>query len=249
MIIAELKYVNEPRNDEERQRIELQKQFLRDFAKYSIPVFLFYSQDWDYIHRVLKDGPPKATGDIIEPSLPIVRNGTLLVPRWDDNRLVHGLLQETAEFHYSGRGELAELRRMNPDKPYPAAFWRLMAGKDILGCPETEAKWGLILHGIALMTPNADRAIPVGTALFNGGDNSRKQAFYSDLRFKRLLNARGAMLRSLLKEMFQMMNAVRQPFDWYEMASFILNDDEESRQKALSVMARAYYTTEYERNR
>ncbi len=248
MVIAELKYVEQPRNEEERKRLDLQKQFLKDFARYGIPVFLFYPKHWEYIIQMLEDGPPDATGDIIEPSLPISQSKKLLAPIWDDNRVVRSFLQEIADFHYTGRGELAELRRMNPDRPDAATFWRLMARTDRLGCPATESKWALILHGMALMAPNADGATPVGKALFDGGDNQRKQAFYSDFRFKRLLNARGGMQRALLSEMFRMMSAANQSFDWYEMASFILNDSEESQEAARSKMARYYYTTEYQRN-
>ena len=249
MVMAELKHVDEPRDEREKERWELQKQFLRDFAGYDIPVFFFYPRDWGYIIQMLEGGPPDATGDIIEPSLPIAQSKKLLEPIWDDNRVVRSFLQEIADFHHTARGELAELRRMNPDKPDAATFWRLMARTNRLGCSATESKWGLILHGMALMAPNTDSATSVGRALFNGGDNQRKQAYYSDFRFKRLLNARGGMLRSLLSEMFRMMRAANQPFNWYEMASFILNDDEESQEAARSQMARDYYDTENHRNR
>ena len=40
-----------------------------------------------------------------------------------------------------GRGDLAQLRRMNPDVPDAAAFWRLMARQDLFRGPELEAKW------------------------------------------------------------------------------------------------------------
>ena len=248
MVIAELKHAEQPRDDREKKRWDLQKQFLRDFAGYGIPVFFFRPKHWEYIVQMLKEGPPDATGDIIEPSLPISQGKKLLEPIWDDNRIVCSFLQEVADFHYTGRGELAELRRMNPDKPDSATFWRLMARTNRLGCPDTESKWALILHGMALMVPNAESKTPVGKALFDGGDNQRKQAFYSDLRFKRLLNARGTMLRSLLSESFRMLSAARQPFDWYEMATFILNDDEGSQESARAQMARNYYSTEYERS-
>lgn len=248
MIIAELKYVGEPRDAVERRRWEMQKQFLRDFANYSIPVFFFYPWNWDYIYQVLKDGPPNPTGDILDPSLPVLQNERLLEPIWDDNRVVSRFLQEVSDYHYSNRGALAELRRMDPNKPDAATFWRLMGKTDRLGCPSAESKWALVLHGMALMAPNIDSETPVGRALFYGGDNQRNQAFYSDLRFKRLLNSQGVMLRSLLSEVFRMMSASGQSFDWYEMASFILNEDEESLEAARLQMARDYYATEYQRN-
>ena len=248
MIIAELKYVEEPRNVDEGRRLELQKQFLRDFANYNIPVFLFYSSDWEYINWVLKGGPPDGTGDIIEPSSSISQSKGLQEAKWDDNRVVSRFLQEIFDYHHTNRGALAELRRMDPNKPDAATYWRLMAKADRLGCPSAETKWALVLHGMALMAPNIDSATPVGEALFDGGDNQRKQAYYSDVRFKRLLNARGEMLRSLLSEMFRMMSATGQAFDWYEMASFIVNDNEDSLEAARLKVARDYYATEYHRN-
>ena len=80
------------------------------------------------------------------------------------------------------RGDLAGLRRMNPDEPDEATFWRLMAGEDLLGGPAVEVKWGVVLHGIALMTPTDRSAssrsahngqMPVGRALFLGGEMRR----------------------------------------------------------------------------
>ena len=50
------------------------------------------------------------------------------------------------------RGDLAELRRMDPDVPDAAVVWRLLARYELLGSPQVENKWALILHGIALMT-------------------------------------------------------------------------------------------------
>ena len=50
------------------------------------------------------------------------------------------------------RGDLANLRRMSPHRPGPAAYWRLMGQEDLLGRPNLEVKWALIIHGIALMT-------------------------------------------------------------------------------------------------
>ncbi len=57
------------------------------------------------------------------------------------------------------RGDLAELRRMDPDDPDAAAFWRLMAGEDLLRSQAIERKWALALHGLALMTRTGDLCI------------------------------------------------------------------------------------------
>ena len=146
------------------------------------------------------------------------------------------------------RGGFAGLRRMNPDEPDTAAFWRLMAGEDLLGNPAIERKWGLIMHGMALMTRTGgddvssrschDGRVPVGRALYENG--------YSETRFNRLLTARDDMLRVLLSRMFRMMAAEQVSFDWREMAAFILNDgfNEERAEEGRRRLAREYYRAE-----
>ncbi len=146
------------------------------------------------------------------------------------------------------RGGFAGLRRMEPGEPDTAAFWRLMAREDLLGIPEVERKWGLILHGIALMTRTAgedvtgrsahDGRMPVGRALYENG--------YSETRFNRLLTARGDMLRVLLTRMFRMLAADQATFDWREMATYILNEgyDDEAAERNRRRIAREYYRAE-----
>lgn len=146
------------------------------------------------------------------------------------------------------RGGMAGLRRMDPDEPDTAAFWKLMAGEDLLGNPEIERKCGLILHGMALMTRTAgddvssrschDGRMPVGRALYEKG--------YSETRFNRLLTARDEMLRVLLARMFRMLAAEQVSFDWREMAAFILNEgfNEDRAEEGRRRLARAYYQAE-----
>ena len=158
-----------------------------------------------------------------------------------------------AEFR---RGDLADLRRMDPANPDAAVFWRLLAQQDLLGDPSVESIWALILHGIALMTPTSsgDGAartahngnMPVGRALFLGSEDRREKGLFSETRFNRLLTARGPMLRTLLARMFRMLAAANVSLNWREMAQFILSegDDEEATEQARRRMARAYYQAE-----
>lgn len=157
------------------------------------------------------------------------------------------------------RGDLAELRRMDSDTPDTAAFWRLAAKHDLLGHPRVERKWALILRGIALMTPTGntghrtahDKTVPVGKALFVGGDPGRATGYYSETRLNRLLTARGSTLTSLLTRMFRMMAAANQPFDWAQMANLILSDgyDEQSAERVRRSIASAYYRAENQARR
>ena len=161
------------------------------------------------------------------------------------------------------RGDLAELRRMKPEEPDAAIFWRLLARQGLLEgremSRELENKWGLILHGIALMTstvegdgdsdrPRAsahDPTVPVGLALFQGGDGNRTRAFYSESRLNRLLTARGPMLHTLLARTFRMLGT-DQAFNWRQMARLILHENysEESAEQVRHQIARAYYQAE-----
>ncbi len=152
-------------------------------------------------------------------------------------------------------GDRAALRRMDPDNPDAAPFWRLLANKGQLGSPDLEKRWALILQGIALMTPTVSREtggrsahdgnMPVGRALYLGADTQRGNAFYSEQRFNRLLTARGDMLQTLLTRMFRMLASADVSFNWREMAQFILNQDDEERAEASRHrMARDYYRAE-----
>lgn len=147
------------------------------------------------------------------------------------------------------RGDFAGLRRMDPNEPDTAAFWRLMASEGLLGNPDAERKWALIMCGIALMTRTAaddnpfnrsahNGSMPVGRALYESG--------YSETRFNRLLTARDDMLRVLLTRMFRMLAAEQATFDWREMAAFILNDgfNDERAEEGRRRLARAYYRAE-----
>ena len=159
------------------------------------------------------------------------------------------------------RGDLAELRRMDPDEPDAAVFWRLMAQYDLLNSNEiVERKWALIMHGIALTTPTGsgeanrstahDGQMPVGRALFLGGESQRATGFYSEARLNRLLTADGPMLRTLLARMFRMLTASGASFNWREMAQFILNEgyDEDAAEQSRRRIAREYYRAERRSN-
>ena len=154
------------------------------------------------------------------------------------------------------RGDLAQLRRMSPDNPHAVSFWRLMARQNLFSNPTVDQKWALIIHGIALMTPTNNVAgnsrtahnafMPVGRALFLGGESRRSTGFYSESRLNRLLTARGPMLRTLQARLFRMLAAAGVSFNWREMASFILNEgyDEGAAEQGRRRIAREYYQAE-----
>ena len=187
------------------------------------------------------------------PTSPNVADTANCDASWASNAVTLAGLIASESF---ARGDLAQLRRMDPDSPDAAAFWRLMARQDLFRTSDTEAKWALIIHGIALMTATNsgdgnprtahDGYTPVGRALFQGGDLQRGMGFYSETRFNRLMTSRGQMLRILLRRMFRMLASADVSFNWREMASFILNDgyDEEAAEQSRRRIAREYYQAE-----
>ena len=156
-----------------------------------------------------------------------------------------------------GRGDLADLRRMDPDSIDSPVFIGLMAQRNLFRGPEVETKWALILHGIALMTPKGgegdgartahDGQMPVGRALYLGGETTRDKGFYSELRLKRLLTSRGQMTRMLLRRAFRMLAAANVTFSWREMANFIHSDgfNENASEWHRYRIARDYFQAQY----
>ena len=145
---------------------------------------------------------------------------------------------------------------MGPDSTDSPVFLGLMAERGLFGSPEVERKWALVIHGIALMTPKRsnggdartahDGQMPVGRALYLGGEKTRDQGFYSDTRLKRLLTSRGGMTRTLLARAFRMLSG-DVAFNWRQMARFILNEgfNEEEAERQRYQIARDYYMAQF----
>ena len=107
-----------------------QREFLEDLAHH-LPTFVLRPRDWDYIERILRDGPPDATGQVIEPSPLAVRSMEWLPPLQTINAIVYRLVSEIGSPAFP-RGNLAELRRMNLEEPDSTAFYQLMGAWGLL---------------------------------------------------------------------------------------------------------------------
>ena len=158
---------------------------------------------------------------------------------------------ETIEGDEITTGDKASLRRMNPANPSSAIFWKILSQRGIPRNADIR-KWGLIMHGIAVMAHTAGLAhnprIRIGHALYKG-DGSRPP-FYSEQRLSTLLAARGDALHQILARLFRMLASQRCAFNWRDMAWFILNEghNEERADEARIEIARAYYYSSYQAN-
>lgn len=227
-----------------------QKDWFRAFRA-QLPTFEWRPEDWDTIRAVLKYGPKGMGAD----QSPRTQNESRRIDSPFPANFVSTMsnLVETIEDKYFDRGYHAHLRRMNPDSPDTAIFWEFMSWRTMPRNPDIK-KWGLILQGIALMSHKGkahNSRMPVGRALFYGGDDSRDRAFYSEDRLATLLAARGDTLRRLLARLFRMLGNEGRSFNWFEMARFILNDghDEEQAEVGRTEIARAYYREKSYRER
>jgi CRISPR system Cascade subunit CasB len=145
------------------------------------------------------------------------------------------------------RGDLAALRRMEPDAPgRTPVLLRLLArhASDSLEYGADELRrWALVLQGMALMAPEHHRTtLPVGRALFGPG----REPLYAESRLARLLSARGRAFRAQVPRLARQLKAKDQALDWRELANLILAEgrDEARAEQARETIARSYYRTE-----
>lgn len=237
LIIAELK------RDEASQLSADQVGWLNAFRQH-VPAYEWRPRDWDEIESVLRHG------GVIESDGKISASekrslGSDQIPR-NFRTIIQGLA-ETIEDKEFDRGDRSRLRRMDPDNPDTAAFWRLLVRSGMPQNPDIR-KWGLIIHGMALMSHGAkqahNRRISVGRALYQGG--GKRVPFYAERRLSTLLAARGSTLHRLLGRLFRMLSAEGCALNWFEMAKFILYEGyDEGRADQIRVkIARAYYDAE-----
>ncbi len=235
LLAAELK------RDEESTLFPEQQEWIEALGQH-IPTYTWRPGDWDDIEDVLLNGTSghgNTAGHSVAPRVvsPIPYNFGDVITN----------TVEAIEATEMPTGDKASLRRMNPESPNSAVFWKLMSQRGISGNADV-SKWGLIMHGMALMSHASARAhnprIRVGRALYEG-DGSRTP-FYSEDRLSTLLAARGPALHRVLARLFRMLASQRCAFNWREMAWFILNEGshEERADEARVEIARDYYRAE-----
>ena len=236
LLAAELK------RDEESTLFPEQQEWIEALGQH-IPTYTWRPNDWDEIEDVLLNG---TTGHRNSAGQTAAPRTTSSIPYNFGDVITNTV--EAIEAKEMSTGDKASLRRMNPANPNSAIFWKLLSQRGISRNADVR-KWGLILHGMALMSHTAGQAhnprIRIGRALYEG-DGSRPP-FYSEDRLSTLLAARGPALHSILARLFRMLASQRCAFNWREMAWFILNEgsDEQRADEARIEIARAYYRVEY----
>lgn len=139
-------------------------------------------------------------------------------------------------------GDVAELRRLVPDDPGGAAFWRLMAstvvgeGRLPEGGPSrdgAERRWAAVLSAMAITKDLHQPRRSMGAALGAAG--------YSELRFVRLLRARGDALLNELRGAARYLASRAESVDPVEFARLVFSDGADWEESARRRIAREFY--------
>lgn len=140
-------------------------------------------------------------------------------------------------------GDLAQLRRISPEKPYTSALWRLLLS---LGLDQTppwmkqdvwERRWATVMMAMAYTQGLHSYDTRLGEALATAG--------WSELRFVKLLNSRGEMLEIQLRQLARYLAGKAQVANWAEAAELLFSQEGKRADKIRLQISRDYYTTLY----
>lgn len=140
------------------------------------------------------------------------------------------------------RGDVAELRRLDPSAPLPATFWKLVVGvlepQDALTGEgphreEQERQWAVVLNILGHLESLNEPGRSYGRSLAECG--------FSEHRFGRLLRARGEVLWDQARRSGQFLAAHGHTTDVTGLAWLVLSEGRSDEQRARRHLARDYY--------
>jgi len=140
-----------------------------------------------------------------------------------------------------GTGTLAELRRVSPQKPFTPSLWKLLLDLDEaepwggLSQETYERRMATLAMGMAYCAGLHTYKTPLGQALAEAG--------WSELRFVRLMEARGKTLEALIRRMAQYLASKSQPANWVDIGWLLLGQDWSTADETRLRIARSYYGT------
>jgi len=140
-------------------------------------------------------------------------------------------------------GQLAELRRISPENPFTPTLWKLLYEYDLqdawLGLDQDtyERRMATLLMGMAHCAGLHDYGTRLGEALAESG--------WSELRFVRLMEARGETLEALMRRLAQYLASKGQKANWVNVAWLLLGQDGDRAETTRLGIARDFYGTLY----
>ncbi|MBE0431513.1 MAG: type I-E CRISPR-associated protein Cse2/CasB [Dehalococcoidia bacterium] len=141
-----------------------------------------------------------------------------------------------------GPGEMADLRRLDPQNPDRLAFWQVIVrwveGEFPLSDEQTQ-RWAAVLQGWAVLGPDLHHPkCPLGRAMEGAG--------MAESRLSRLLRAPDSQFPEAAVRLCRFMRAKREPFNWTEFARWVLADN---RDQANDRIAQDYYRAKIAKER
>lgn len=140
------------------------------------------------------------------------------------------------------RADLAELRDLHTTRGHPPALWKILLdfvpGAGQLDLP-THRRWTELIHNMAVTTGLHDPGTSLGWALAEAG--------WSELRFVRLMRARGGALSAHIRQVGKFLSAKGQPANWADAARLIFVQQGEPAATARLDVARRFYQRLYSR--
>ncbi len=149
--------------------------------------------------------------------------------------------------HYLSNGDLAQLRRTSAANPYTPALWKVLlthVPPSWTAGPKQDEKerfWATLLQGMAMTAGLHDPHTPLGRALVQAG--------WSELRFVRLMQARGDGLVKEVRRLASFLASKSQMADWSDVAQLLLNQEGEWAEHHRRRIARKYYQELYQQEK
>lgn len=143
-------------------------------------------------------------------------------------------------------GQLADLRRLNPDAPTQAAYWwivatvlegALPADGEVDARRDAERRWAVALNGMAILAGLYRRNHRLGAALSDAG--------YAEMRLQRLLSCPDDRLAVEVQTAARFLAAKGVAVDYFDLARLAVITDPEQAEDARRGIARDYFRTQY----
>ena len=152
------------------------------------------------------------------------------------------------------RGDLAELRRLEPEAPQSQVFHNIMERYALTNKGSIdETKWAWLVKNIATNTPspsNSNRQasahvpwLPLGQALADGGETGRRNPILSPNKFNSLVSTKGDHLLRRLADALAILAKQNIQVDWRPVARLVLahQQDQQAVSEELDRVTRDYY--------
>lgn len=136
-------------------------------------------------------------------------------------------------------GDLAELRRISPQKPFTPALWRVLIELGLDKPPggqrqtDWERKWATLLMGMAICNGLHDYDTPFGKALAEAG--------WSELRFAQLMQTSGTTLEIHIRRVAQFLASKNQKSNWADVRKLLFYQEGKIAEEIRITISRHYY--------